>query len=62
MIEMIQLIAGSKAFHFAISKMIVSVQEANSPYSLNEIALLNEIEKFFNNINHFWMFLSNRIV
>ena len=30
-IEMIQLIAGVKAFHFVISKTIVSIQEANSP-------------------------------
>ena len=39
--EMIQLIAGSKAFHSAILKMNFDVQEVISPYSLNEISLSN---------------------
>ena len=38
-IEIIQLIAGSKAFHLVISKTIVDVQEVNSPYSFNKISL-----------------------
>ena len=38
-IEMIQLIAGFKAFHSTISKMIIGVQEANSFYSIDEISL-----------------------
>ena len=41
MLEMIQLIAGSKAFHSAISKAIVAIQEEISPYSLHEISLSN---------------------
>ena len=38
---MIQLIAGSKAFHFVISKTIIGVQEANSLYSFDEISFFN---------------------
>ena len=34
---MIILIVGSKVFHFAISKMIFGIQEANFPYYLDEI-------------------------
>ena len=41
MLEMIQLIAKSKAFHSTISKTIVSIQEVISPYSLHEISLSN---------------------
>ena len=33
------LIAGSKAFYSANSKMIVDIQEAISPYSLNKVSL-----------------------
>ena len=36
---MIQLIAEFKAFHSAYSKTIIGVQEANSPYSIDEISL-----------------------
>ena len=36
---MIQLIARSKAFHSAISKTIVGIQEGNSLYSFDEISL-----------------------
>ena len=36
---MIQLIARFKAFHSAISKMIIGIREANSPYSFDEISL-----------------------
>ena len=38
-IEMIQLIAEFKAFHSAISRTIVGVQEANSPYSIDKISI-----------------------
>ena len=38
-IEMIRLITGFKAFHSAISKTIIGVQEANSSYSIDEISL-----------------------
>ena len=40
-LEMIQLIAGSKVFHSAITKTIVNIQEATSPYSLHKISLSN---------------------
>ena len=36
---MIQFIAVSKAFHFAILKTLVGVLEVNSPYSFDEISL-----------------------
>ena len=32
---MIQLIFGFKAFYFAILKMIIGIQEAYSPYSID---------------------------
>ena len=38
-IEMIQLIVEFKAFHSAISRTIVGVQEANSPYSIDKISI-----------------------
>ena len=41
-IKMMQLIAGFNAFYFAISKTIIHVQEANSPYS---IAILSQVTK-----------------
>ena len=36
---MIQLVAKWKAFYFVISKTIDDIQEAISPYGLNEISL-----------------------
>ena len=37
--QMIQLVNGSKAFHFAISRTNVGIQEVNSPYFFDEISL-----------------------
>ena len=39
--QMIQLISGSRAFHFVILKMKFGIQEVISPYSLNKILLSN---------------------
>ena len=39
MLELIQFLAGSKAFHSANSQMIIGIQESISPYSLNKISL-----------------------
>ena len=36
---MIQLISGFNAFHSAISKTIVDIQEVNSPHSIDEISI-----------------------
>ena len=38
-LELIQYLAGSKAFHSVNLKMIVGIQESISSYSLNEISL-----------------------
>ena len=40
-LEMIQLITGLRDFHFTILKINFGIQEAISPYSLNEISLSN---------------------
>ena len=36
MLELIQFLVGSKASHYAKSKMIVGIQEVISPYSLKQ--------------------------
>ena len=38
-LELIQLIAGSKAFHSAITKTKFDIQEAISPHSFDEILI-----------------------
>ena len=37
-VEMIPLIDGTNVFHSVISKTIVDIQEANSPYSFKKIS------------------------
>ena len=38
-LEMVQLISGFKAFHYAISKMKFGIQDVISSYSLNQFLI-----------------------